>query len=125
MWVQNGLEELHRQQFPSILRREEDTRKCLMDAQQQAALDPTNQELKEHVKVLREQVVFLGMKAISYMSQKAKEDWMLKWGHNTAYFHVVMQRKAYRNNIYSIHDSQGQLIRDQEGVAECLREHYV
>lgn len=50
---------------------------------------------------------------------------MVKGDHNIALFHAVLQRKTYRNNIYSIQDNQGQLIQDPEGVADCIRQYYV
>lgn len=110
MYLHQGLEDLHKSQFPSVFCSEEETRQKLIDAQLLLASNPSNVELCQKVQQARDEMLYWSKAALSYMVQKSKEDWLLKGDRNTQYFHAVMRKKAYRNTIYSLQNAQGDVL---------------
>lgn len=125
MYLQKGLEELHTSCFPDVLKREETTRIRFAGLQQELSHRPSDMTRLEEVHQTRNQLIYWSKAAVMYMAQKAKEEWIIKGDKNTAYFHVVMRRKAYRNTIYSIHNARGEVVNDQPQIADCFKQYYM
>lgn len=74
MYLQQGIEELHKDQFPTVFKREEEARIHLSDVRLQLANNPSDMELCQTVRQVRDQVIYWSKVALSYMTQKSKED---------------------------------------------------
>lgn len=122
--MQRDLEQLHKLQFPNVLNQEDETRIQLSNAQTRLAGDPSNSDLLQEVHSLRENLLHWSKAAMAYMSPKAKEKWILQGDENSAYCHVVMWKRTYKNSIYYTINAQGEIIHDIDGVAGCFIEFY-
>lgn len=125
MYLQKGLEELHTSCFPDVLNREETTQIRFAGLKQELSHRPSDMTRLEEVHQTRDQLIYWSKAAVMYMAQKAKEEWIIKGDKNTAYFHAVMRRKAYRNTIYSIHNARGEVVNDQPQIADCFKQYYI
>lgn len=74
-----------------MLHKEEDARQELSRVQQLLVGDPTNTNLLQVVLEVRAQLVHWSKASLSYMAQKAKDDWIVNGDKNTSFFHVVMR----------------------------------
>lgn len=49
-----------------------------------------------------------------FWRQKSRDMWLKNGDHNTKFFHSSVKERWVRNRIFSISDSQGRLLTDQD-----------
>lgn len=90
--LQPALRQFHKDNCPEPIQQESIAREALSCAQSALANDPGNPSLQQNEAAKRDQLVFWTKAAVSYMSQKAKEEWLFKGDRNTAYIHATMRQ---------------------------------
>lgn len=86
--------------------------------------DPSDSVLRENVKALRAKASFLSEAERSFLSQKAKCDFLTKSDKNTKFFHSIVKRNRGRNYISSIIGRNGVTTTTSEQVASEFEGFY-
>ncbi|KAL8463730.1 hypothetical protein ACS0TY_034404 [Phlomoides rotata] len=118
------LKDLNAKHFSHISARASSAKKNLdvkLDALQ---LDPSNSSIFEEVTTLRNQVAFLKTAEKSFLSQKAKGNYLNLGDRNTKFFHRMVKRNAAKNHIHSITKSDGTLTSSHLELAKAFTEYY-
>lgn len=108
-----------------MLQKVESLRAQLVLAQDQKAQHPSDPALVHQENMLHQEFIHWNRAAQQYMSQKAKEDWILQGDTNSKFFHSLTKQKHYHRRIYSITSNSGEIITDYPSVVQQFRDYYV
>ncbi|KAK6154230.1 hypothetical protein DH2020_008478 [Rehmannia glutinosa] len=96
------LKELNKSHFSHISSRVKQVKTALKNSQIQLHVDPLNSALNDIVKELKAKETFLAKAERSFLSQKAKCDFLNNSDRNTKFFHSIVKRNSLRKQMNSV-----------------------
>ncbi|CAI9108475.1 OLC1v1008073C1 [Oldenlandia corymbosa var. corymbosa] len=93
----------------------------LQKLQEVLASQPGNENLQMQERRAYEKAIYSSKAALSFLKQKAKEEWLVAGDENTAFFHSKLKARNMRNRIWSIVDGEGELINNWDQ----LEKHFI
>lgn len=101
------LKQMNRRDFANIQVTGANAKAEMIEAQENLHRYPTNEDLLEAEVKSRSRYIFLQKAYISFLSQKAKLEWVRGGDENTTIFHSFLKVRHKRNTINSVRDIEG------------------
>ncbi|XP_026434545.1 uncharacterized protein LOC113332086 [Papaver somniferum] len=86
--------------------------------------DPSNINLLNNLVIAREKCDIAANNYNTFLRDKARISWILDGDVNTNYFHTRIMLIQAQNSIAEIEDSSGNIITDQNGIANVLIDYF-
>ncbi|XP_062113168.1 uncharacterized protein LOC133824305 [Humulus lupulus] len=123
-YLKTGLKELNRQGRGNKEVQDHDSYQNMIKIQQSLQQQPGNVQLIEEESKAQRLYNEAHRNYLTYLSQKAKIDWLKSGDENTKMFHSSLKKRRQQNTIYSIQDQFGRWIDNQEGVVAAFQDFY-
>ncbi|XP_074298876.1 uncharacterized protein LOC141629841 [Silene latifolia] len=107
--LKQQLKKLDKEQFSDIENLTHITELSLKHFQDQLIRDPLNPDLCTAKRECAQDLVNLTKARNSFLSQRAKENWLKSGDENTAFFHASIKRRRAHNRVYQIKDKERKL----------------
>lgn len=107
--------------FLGAMQKVKSLREALTQAQDDLALNPQDNALQDRERDIKLEFLHWSRVAASIMSQRTKEEWLLRGDANTRLFHQSLRLHHYKSRIYRVTDASGTLIADPDQVKEHFR----
>nr|TKS06523.1 hypothetical protein D5086_0000121610 [Populus alba] len=60
----------------------------------------------------------------SYYKQKSRVQWLQLGDRNTTFFHKSLLHRQVRNRIHNLHDEEGNIVHDQQGIGKMASTYF-
>lgn len=122
--IKFALKEINKSGFTDVQGAEVKAFQEMSDAQTQMYNSPEDTALADaEIKAVHQYHVKHGI-YIDFLRQKSKSDWIRVSDENTALFHQSIKARISHNQVYSIHDTQGNWIDNLEEVPDAFLSFY-
>ncbi|XP_056685457.1 uncharacterized protein [Spinacia oleracea] len=116
--VKSILKELNRVGFSDIQAAELSAYQTMLSAQEAMHHNPNDQELADQELLATNEYRIKHKAYLEFLKQKAKADWIKSGDENTALFHQSIKSRNVQNQVYTIHDMNGEWKDDPVAVSD-------
>ncbi|XP_074292495.1 uncharacterized protein LOC141619376 [Silene latifolia] len=119
-----ALKALNRSCYPDIVNNTLIAETRLQELQKQLATDIHNTELMQKEFQAAADLKKLSVARDSFLSQKAKSQWLEEGDSNTAYFHGAIKKRINMNKVIQIEDQYGNVCTESQTIQNAFLDYY-